>query len=264
MTGIFKSIWNFRFFIYSSINGEIKRRFARSSLGALWFILHPLLQATIFTLVLAEVLSTRLPGVNSKVGYAIYLMSGMAAWALFSEIANRCTNVFLEYASVLKKITFPRLCLPIIVGGSALLNHFLLVLATTLVFLFFGHPPSAVWLLLPIGTLIIIIFAFGLGVTLGVLNVFFRDVGQVFGVVIQLWFWLTPIIYTKEALPKNLVWLVDLNPLSPLVKFYQDIMLYGRIPDWSSLIQPIIVSTFLFIFSFVVFRRAGADLVDEL
>ena len=264
MISVFRTLWSFRHFISSSIQGELKRRFARSNLGALWFILHPLMQATIFALVLSELMAAKLPGVTNKAGFAIYLMAGMAAWGLFAEIVNRCTSVFIEYAGVLKKISFPRLCLPIIVGGSALLNHVFLLFATAVVFLFFDHFPSTAWVVLPIGMLLITAFAFGLGVLLGIFNVFVRDVGQVFTVVIQIWFWLTPIVYTSGVLPKNMDWLAVFNPMTPLVKIYQDAMLYNKFPQWETLIIPTVVAATLFILSFVIFRRASADLVDAL
>jgi lipopolysaccharide transport system permease protein len=260
----FRALWKFRHFITSSIHGELKRRFARSRLGALWFILHPLMQAAIFALVLSAVLATKLPGVTNKAGYAIYLMAGLAAWGLFSEIINRCTTIFIEYGGMLKKISFPRLCLPVIVGGSALLNHVLLLIAIAVVFLFFSHFPGAAWVVLPIGMLIITAFAFGLGVLLGIFNVFVRDVGQVFTVVVQIWFWLTPIVYTSSTLPKSLNWLIVINPMAPLVTLYQDAMLYNTYPQWGTLLIPILVSATLFILSFFVFYQASTELVDEL
>lgn len=230
----------------------------------MWSILNPLAQAAIFAIALSEVLGAKLPGVDIKAGYAIYLMAGTAAWSLFSEITSRCMTVFVEYSSVLKKISFPRLCLPIIIGGSALINHLLLLMATLFVFLFFGYFPSYAWIMLPFGMFIIAIFSFGIGVLLGVFNVFARDVGQVFAVVIQLWFWLTPIIYTPDTLPKNVRWLVDINPMAPIVRIYQDAMLYNRFPEWKTLALPILFSIVVFVFSFFVFKRASSDLVDAL
>lgn len=259
-----RALWNYRHFISSSIQSELKRRFARSRFGALWFILHPLLQATIFALVLSELMAARLPGVTNKAGFAVYLMAGMAAWGLFAEIVNRCTTIFIDNAGVLKKISFPRLCLPIIVGGSALLNHVLLLGAILVVFLFFGFYPGGAWIVLPVGIFLITIFAFGLGLLLGVFNVFVRDVGQVFSVVIQIWFWLTPIVYVVGILPKNLDWLAIYNPMAPLVKVYQDAMLYNAYPQWTTLLFPTVIALILFALSFVIFRRASADIVDEL
>jgi lipopolysaccharide transport system permease protein len=261
---LLSAVWRYRYFILASILGELKGRFARSRLGLFWSIVHPLAQATIFALVLAEVLGAKLAGVENKAAYPIYLMAGMAAWGLFSEILNRCLSVFIEYAGTLKKIAFPRICLPVIVGGSALLNHVLLLLAVTVVFLFFGHYPTVYWLVLPWGAALIAMFAFGLGVMLGVFNVFSRDVGQVVSVVLQIWFWLTPIVYTRDIVPEHLRWLIDLNPMVPLVRIYQDALLFERWPDFTLLLVPSVIAVGLFAASFLLFRRASAELVDVL
>jgi lipopolysaccharide transport system permease protein len=262
LKAILLSLWQFRHFIASSIQAEFRGRFARSKLGAVWMILNPLAQATIFAIVLSEVFANRLPGIDNKAAYAIYLMAGTAAWGLFSEIVNRCTTVFIDYSNTLKKIAFPRLCLPVIVGGSALLNHLLLLAAIAFVFLFFGHYPSGAWLFLPIGMLMILMFAFGLGIVLGLMNVFSRDVGQVMGIVLQLWFWFTPIVYT--SLPERFTRFLKWNPMAPMVRVYQDVLLYAKAPDWASLTAPASVALGMFLFSFWIFRRASADLVDAL
>jgi lipopolysaccharide transport system permease protein len=258
------SLWRFRHFILSSIRAEFQGRFARSKLGALWMILNPLAQATIFAIVLSEFLGSRLPNVDSKAGYAIYLMAGTAAWGLFSEIITRCTTVFIDYSNTLKKIAFPRLCLPLIVGGSALLNHVILLTAMAVVFLFFGHLPNSAWIVLPVGMLLIVLFAFGLGIVLGLMNVFSRDVGQVLGIVMQLWFWFTPIVYPIENVPERFRPFLNMNPMSSLVKIYQDALLKGQFPQWNGLIIPFLIAGSMFLFSFWIFRRASADLVDAL
>lgn len=131
------ALWRFRYFVIAAIIGELRNRFARSRLGLLWSVLHPLAQAAIFALVLAEVLGAKIGGPASSVSYPLYLLAGMSAWSLFNEILNRCLSVFIDYSGMMKKISFPRICLPFIVWGSALLNHLLLILAIFIVFLFF-------------------------------------------------------------------------------------------------------------------------------
>lgn len=227
-------------------------------------ILNPLAQASIFAIVLSEVLAAKLPHVDSQSAYAVYLMAGTAAWGLFSEILTRCTTVFIDYANTLKKIAFPRLCLPVIVAGSALLNHVLLLAAIAIVFIALGHTPNSAWLVLPVGMLLILLFAFGLGIILGLLNVFSRDVGQVLGIVMQLWFWLTPVVYTAEILPQRFRTILEFNPMTPLVRIYQQALLSGRAPEWEQLVTPFILGGSLFLVSFWIFRRASADLVDAL
>ncbi|MEH6719927.1 MAG: ABC transporter permease [Aurantimonas endophytica] len=258
------SLWRYRYFIASSIRSDLKGRFARSKLGALWFVLHPLAQALIFAIVLSEVLGARLPDTDNDSAYAIYLLSGMAAWSLFAEILNRSITIFLEQAGAMKKIAFPRLCLPVVVWGSALVNHVLLVAAILVVFAFLGHFPGAALLVLPLGIVLISAFAFGIGVLCGTLNVFSRDVAQVMSVVLQLWFWLTPVVYPANIVPENLRWVVELNPMVPLVQIYQNALLHNLWPDPVGLIYPAVAAVVAVALSFVVFRRASPELVDAL
>jgi lipopolysaccharide transport system permease protein len=258
------SLWRYRYFIASSIRSDLKGRFARSKLGALWFVLHPLAQALIFAIVLSEVLGARLPNTDNDSAYAIYLLSGMAAWSLFAEILNRSITIFLEQAGAMKKIAFPRLCLPVVVWGSALVNHVLLIAAILVVFAFLGHFPGPAVLVLPLGIMLISAFAFGIGVLCGTLNVFSRDVAQVMSVVLQLWFWMTPVVYPANIIPENLRWVAELNPMVPLVQIYQNALLHDLWPDPASLVYPAVAAAVAVVLSFVVFRRASPELVDAL
>lgn len=264
MRALLNAVWRFRLFILSSIKAELRSRFARSKLGAMWFILHPLAQAAIFALVLTEVLGAKLQGVDTKGAYAIYLLAGMAAWGLFSEILNRCIGIFIEYGSTMKKISFPRICLPLIVWGAALVNHLLLLLAIVIVLAFFGRSPTIAWIALLPGMLLISMLAFGLGLLLGTFNVFSRDVAQVMSVVVQIWFWLTPIVYPLEAVPPALKAFIALNPIAPLVGVYQQVLMYERWPDPATLIIPFSLALCLFVLAFVVFQRASSEIVDAL
>lgn len=258
------SLWNYRHFIRASILSDLRGRFARSKLGGLWFVIHPLAQAMIFAFILAGVMAARLPGIEGKAAYPVYLLAGTAAWSLFSEILNRSLSVFIDNASVLKKIAFPRLCLPVIVWGSALLTHALLLLAIGVVFLFFGYFPHWTWIALPMGALVISMLAFGIGVLAGIFNVFARDVGQIVGISLGLWFWVTPIVYPIETLPPAARFVVELNPMTPLVRFYQDILLRHQWPDLLSLAYPALLGAAMMTLSLFVFRRASPEMVDAL
>ncbi len=262
--GYVRSAWTYRNFILSAIRSEFKGRFASSKIGALWYVLNPLAMATIFALVLSKVLGARIGDVDNEASYAIYLMAGSAAWAVFNEVANRCLNVLLEYGNTMKKIAFPRIALPLIVLGGVLINHALLLAALSVVFAFFGHYPTVHWIALPIAIFVASAFGFGLGMLLGVLNVFLRDIGQAMGVIFQLWFWLTPIIYPLNILPENMQKIVGLNPITNLVIYYQDIMLYQRWPSLQSLAYPSTLAVVLVLLALYVFRRASAEIVDVL
>jgi lipopolysaccharide transport system permease protein len=261
---LFRALWRYRYFIASSVRNEFRARVARSQLGAAWMVLQPLAQVAIFALVLSEVLAARLPGTTNTHAYAIYLMAGSLAWSLFNEITGRCLNVFVENAGLLKKIVFPRICLPIVVVGSALVNSLLLFLAMVLIFALMGHMPGLelLWLL-PVLALTVA-FALGLGLLLGVLNVFLRDVGQVMAIVLQLWFWLTPIVYMPSIVPAAYRPMFELNPLYPIVRASQQIILYQRAPDGAGLLWVAGLSVLLLGAALLLFRRASPDMVDVL
>jgi len=156
----------------------LRTKFVRSKLGGLWMILNPLAQVLIFAFVLSAVLSAKLPGIENRYAYAIYLMAGTLGWSLFSEIMGRCVTMFVDNANILKKLAFPRVALPCIVVGSAIVNNVLLFLAVLLIFGFFGHVSGLALVALPVVMVVTISLALGVGLMLGVLNVFIRDIGQ--------------------------------------------------------------------------------------
>lgn len=263
MSALINAAWRYRGFVTSSIKGEFKSRLARSRFGTAWIVLQPLAQVLIFATILSSVLAARLQGVDSKYGYASYLLAGMLCWNLFAEIVQRCLTVFIDQASLLKKIEFPRITLPLVVIGSALVSNVALLAVTLLILPILGFYPSAEWLWLPVLVSITVAFATGLGLLAGTLNVFARDIGQVMAVVLQLWFWVTPIVYPSSIVPERFKSALAANPMTTLVGGYQDVLIYGRPPS-ESLWVTAIVGGVLLLVSLVVFRRASAELVDAL
>jgi len=255
----------YRHFVVSSIRKDYRTRFARSKLGALWMIVHPLVNAAIFALVLAEVMSARLPGMaDDHLAYALHVTSGMLAWSLFSEVVTRCLGIFIESGDLLKKLYFPRICLPLIVTGIALLNNLLMYAAVLLIFAALGHVPGPAVLLVPLLMLIPLALGLGLGLVLAVFNVFARDVGQVVPIVLQLAFWFTPIIYVPSMLPARLRPFLGLNPMTPVVEAYQQAMVSGTVPHGTGLAWVAVLALALLAAALFMFRRASVELVDSL
>jgi len=264
MYGMLSGAWRYRFFIFSSVRTELRTKFVRSKLGGLWMILNPLAQVLIFAFVLSSVLSSKLPGIDNRYAYAIYLMAGTLGWTLFSEIVNRSMMVFIDNGNIIKKLSFPKIALPCIVIGSALVNNALLFIAMQAIYGVLGHTPGAAMVWLPLLTLVTVAFSVGLGLALGVLNVFVRDVGQVVPVVMQFIYWFTPIVYMANIIPKDYQGVLAWNPLIPIVTSYQDVLLYNRMPDIDGLIRTTLISAVLLILALVLFRKASPEMVDQL
>lgn len=259
-----RAIWAYRYFILVSIRNELRARFTRSKLGGLWMVIHPLSQVLIFALILSEVLSAKLPGVDNKYAYALYLLAGMLFWSLFAETIGKFLTLFIDNGNLMKKMAFPRICLPIIAGGTMLVNNVLLCLAIFGVFAVLGHFPDHQVVWLPVLILVNLLLAMSLGMLLGILNVFMRDLGQVVPVVLSALFWLTPIVYNIHVLPERFQRWFALNPLHPLVASYQNVLVYGKAPAWGGLLMVILGTMALSLTALFVFRQASAEMVDSL
>lgn len=263
--GLLLSAWQYRYFILSSIQVEFKGRFARSRLGGLWVIIHPLIQAAIFALVLGQLLSGRLPGMaNNKLAYPIYLLAGTLAWTLFTEVIIRCLTVFIDNANLLKKLVFPKICLPLIVTGSALVNNLFLFAGILLIVMVMGFIPGINIIWIPLLTVINLALALGIGLILGTLNVFMRDIGQVIPIILQLGFWFTPIAYSPNVVPAAFQGWMKLNPMYWVVQGYHNAILYNASPSWLPLLGISLLALFLLTVAMGLFKRASSEIVDAL
>ncbi len=264
MKNMLLSVWAYRFFIISSIKTEFKSRFARSKFGGMWMILNPLALVLIYALILSQIMTAKLPGVASQYAYPIYILAGMVGWTLFAEILGRSLTVFIDNGNLLKKMTFPKLSLPLIIIGSALINFILLFLMMFLVFGFLGHLPFHALQWIPLLAALTVGLATGLGLFFGILNVFMRDVGQVMNIVLQFWFWLTPIVYMTSIMPEKYHGFIMLNPMTGIVMGYQNVLLYDKAPDLHLLVYPTVFTTIFLILAMILFRKASEEMADVL
>lgn len=259
-----KPLWAYRGFIVGSVKREFQSKYSNSLLGAAWTVINPMAMIVVYTVIFSQVMRAKLPGVDTTFAYSIYLCAGVITWGLFAEITGRAQNIFLEHANLLKKLSFPRLCLPTVVVLNAGINFGIIFALFTAFLLISGNFPG--WVFVAIAPLLIIqvAFAIGLGITLGVLNVFFRDVGQLFNVVLQFWFWLTPIIYPISILPEAAQKLMHFNPMAGMISGYQAILVNGQWPDWQALWPISACAMFFCIWGMVLFRSHAGEIVDEL
>lgn len=260
-----KALWAYRRFVWSSVLRDFNARYRESLLGAFWAVASPLAMIVIYTVIFGQLMRPTLAGhQNTPFAFSIFLCAGVLTWGLFAEMLGGLNGVFLAYGNLIKKANFPRICLPAIVVLSALVN-FAIVMTIYLTFLaLIGHWPG--WSLLALVPLLAlqILFALGLGVFLGTLNVFFRDVGQLTGIVLQFWFWLTPIIYTASSLPPAARRVLELNPMAPLMQAYQTIFLERQWPAWGPLLPLLVLTLIFLVLGASFFLRRVGELVDEL
>lgn len=260
----FRGLWAYRGFVLGSVKREFESKYGNAILGATWSLLSPLAMIVVYTVIFAEVMRSKLPGSDNTFAYSIYLCAGILTWGLFSEIIARSQTMFIEQANLIKKISFPRISLPLIVVLNALLNFGIIFALFTAFLVVTGNFPGMAFLSIVPVLALQVLFAIGLGMIIGVLNVFFRDVGQFFSIFIQFWFWFTPIVYPASILPEAIRGLLVWNPMAPIMGAYQTILVNGRAPDWNSMIYPLVLAVLMCVFALRLFRKRSGEMVDEL
>ena len=259
-----RGLWSYRGFVLGSVKREFQSKYSNAVLGAVWSLLSPLAMILVYTVIFAEVMRAKLPGSTNTFAYSIYLCAGVLTWGLFAEIVARAQTMFIEQANLLKKISFPRICLPLIVVLNALLNFAIIFSLFTLFLVATGNFPGlAFFAIIPV-LAIQVLFAIGLGMILGVLNVFFRDVGQFFAIFIQFWFWFTPIVYPAAILPQSVRDALVFNPMAAIIAAYQGILVSGQTPHWPSLIPALVLALLMCMLGMRLFRKRSGEMVDEL
>lgn len=259
------ALWRYRGFVLGMVGREFRARYLGSLLGIFWAVLNPLAMIFVYTVIFSNVMGARLAGAtNDTMAYGIFLCAGLLSWNFFAELLGRCQNIFIEQANLLKKLNFPRITLPVILFLSTGIN-FIIIFGIFIVFLTLsGRFPG--WNLLFFIPLLLIQqgFALGLGMLLGTLNVFFRDIGQAVGIILQFWFWFTPIIYPVSILPESIRELIYLNPMTQLTIGYQQIILKNTPPVWALLKFHFLGTILMLLIGLIVFTRLSDDIVDEL
>ncbi|MGR5297188.1 ABC transporter permease [Vibrio mediterranei] len=262
-----KNILNYRGFIVASVEKEFRGKYSASSLGFLWNIINPLVMIFIYTVIFSNMLSARMGQEGtpvSKYEYGIYICSGLIYWLLFTDTLNRQTNLFIDNANYLKKITFPKICI-LISSMLCSIIYFLInitILITVLLLVDFDFT----WHLIQLFPLAILTLLLGssLGIVLGVINVFIRDVGPFIKSIIQLWFWATPIVYPLSIVPQYLRPYYDLNPMVSIVENVHRSVLHKSYVLLNEVAITTTLITFLVIIGVHLYKRNAKELMDEL
>ena len=231
-------LYHHRKYIVQNALNDLRARYAGSGMGVFWNVLNPLAQIFVFTIVFTKIMAIKLPDIASEFAFPLYLCSGFLPWIAFSECVLRGSNSFLENANYLKKMPIPE---QVFVAQAALSATFSLVVSVVLLIMLamiLGYFPAWLWFFLPLVAILFQGFGFGLGLLLASINVFFHDIGQVLGIFLQIWMWMTPIVYPESILPEGLRIYMKYNPAYLFIHTVREVFLYNRLPEvWVWLIM---------------------------
>ena len=218
-----RALWEYRELLGFLVWRDVKVRYKQTALGVAWIILQPLVSMVIFSVLFGYLLQAPSNGVP----YPIFAYAGLLPWNYFAGSLTRASQSLVGSANLITKVYFPRLVIPLsgVVGGLVDFAVASLVLAGLMVW--YRVPPTANIVWLPFFLLLAMATALGFGLWLGALNVRFRDVNYLVPFLVQIWMYVTPVIYSVTLIPERYRWLLALNPMTGVVEGFRWALLGG-------------------------------------
>lgn len=260
---ILRNLYEYRGAINSMVRRELAVRYVGTMGGPLWVILQPIATVVVFWFVFSIGFKAKGP---SSTSFILYFLPGYLPWLLFSEALNVSIQSIVGNSHLVKKTIFPTEIMPVVHLAASSFTHLVLLVCTTAVILAHGVSLHVTYFQIIYYYSALACLLLGLAWTLAALQVFHRDVGQVMAVVLNLWFWATPIVWNREIMPQQYSWVIDYNPLHYVVEGYRQSLMYG-IPMWhdgDSTLRFWIIVIPIFLLGVHVFGRLKAEFADVL
>jgi len=253
-----KKIYQYRILIYTLVAREVKARYRGSIMGLFWSMLNPLLLMLVYYLVFSFVMKVKMEN------YLVYMFVGLLPWTWFSSALMEGTSSILLGGNMVKKTIFPAEILPVIYVFSNMVNFFLSLPVLIVFIIIFRVHVSFLIFYFPFIVMVQLLFTLGIVFFLSVLNVWFRDVFQLLVNLLNLWFYVTPIIYPISQVPQWGRKFFLINPIYPIISSYQNIFFFNKNPDFIGLSIVFIFSVFLFWQGQLFFKRYQDYFAEEI
>lgn len=256
---ILKELYAYREMIASLVRKDLRGRYKGSVLGFLWTFINPLCQLLIYTLVFSVILRA---GIDK---FYLFLFVALVPWLFFSSSITGGAMAIVSQQDMVKKIYFPRQVLPIAYVTSCFVNMLFCFIIIFFVLILSGVGVNFKALLcLPIIMIIEYILALGIALLTSAFTVYFRDLEHILGLITMAWMYLTPVMYSVDMVPKEFISIFNLNPMTPIIVAYRDILYYKQVPHISTLLQAIIIGLFILIIGNIIFQKLQKGFVEEL
>lgn len=243
---------------------DLRSRYAGSTMGLLWSVVHPIMSLIIYTFLFSVILKVKLGDQTGITNFALYLFCGMIPWLAFQETVLRSTTSIVDHGNLIKNLVFPAKILPFYIACSSLITGLISVMILTVAIVFVLHFISPYILLLPLVLFFQIMFALGLSFTTAALYVFFRDTMQIVGVSLTVWMFLTPIFYPENLVPERFMFVYLLNPMTHLVHIYRDIFLKAQMFNIGDFVYFSLFSLAVYSAGYSIFTKYHKNFVDQL
>lgn len=250
----------YKYLLYDLVSRDIKTKYRRSVLGILWSVLNPLLMMLVLTAVFSQIIRVEVEG-----GFALFYLTGYIIFSFVSESSSFSLVSVINGGGLIKKVYLPKYVFPLEKTIFSFVNMLFSLIAFVLVFVIFlitGQvEPHLTMLLFVVPMLYVFVFALGLNLVLSTLNVFFRDVGHLWGVFMTVWMYATPIIYPISMVPEWLQSIIRFNPLYHYVTYFRNVMIYGTLPSLTDNLICIGFSVMMLAIGVTAFRKSQDNFV---
>lgn len=249
MRQLIGEILHFRELVWALALKDLRVRYKRSVLGFLWALLNPLLMMLILTIVFSTIMSIAVDH------YSIFLLSALLPWTFFSQALSYSVESIVGNGELLKKLYIGKSVFPVAAVLANLINFLLSLIPLLLLMLVLRFPFHWTWLYLPVPFIGLIAFTLGFGFFCAAANVFFRDVAHIVQIVLSAWFYVCPIIYSLDFVPRKYYVFFRLNPMLYILNGFRMAIYYGMLPTAQSAAMSLACGVVFFVLGYKVFRR---------
>jgi len=256
---LLKEIYAYREMIASLVRKDLRGRYKGSVLGFLWTFINPLLQLLVYTLVFSLIMRM---GIEK---FYLFLFVALVPWIFFASCLSAGSGIILTEKNLVVKIHFPREVIPIYFTTSSFINMLYCFVVVIAVVLVSGVKISlTAWLCLPVIMAVEYIMALGVCFLVSAITVYFRDLQHIMGILAMAWQFLTPILYPLDIVPKELIPIFMINPMTPVIIAYREILFYGRAPDLFTLLHALGFGIIILIIGIIVFGQLKKRFAEVL
>lgn len=252
------SIWNKRSIIWDFAITDLKVRYRNSVLGFAWTILEPLLILSVLYIVFTNIFE------NTVQYYPLYLLLGLIMWNMVVRGTQIGINSTLSRGPILSQINIPTAIPPISATVTALLMLCFEMIVFAVFMIVFQIIPTWTIIILPIIIGLEFVLVLGLALPLSVVNIKFRDMQFIWGIIIHAGFFLTPIFYTLDILPEKIQSIIVFNPMVQILNIARNVTIYGELPSIDEFKIPVLMTLMIFVVGFVVYRKASNRIIEQL
>lgn len=255
MSELLLETYRYRELIWALALKELKIRYKRSVLGFLWALLNPMLLMLVLTVVFSTIMPFPTPH------YAIFLLSVLLPWTFFAQSLSYAAECIVGNGDLIKKVRVSKIVFPVAALVSNLINLLLSLIPLLILVLAMRHPLHVTWLYLPIPLLALLLLTLGANFFFAVANVYYRDVAHILQILLQILFYVTPILYAEDFFPAKYRWVFKLNPLVFSFHGFRLSVYYGQLPEMQSIIASFVCGFISLMIGYTIFRRYQDDFV---